>query len=437
MTTTNALCLESIQQHVLEQYPHDVKDFLKFEDAKTSYQLLKSLTIKKICLLLIDLPTFAVTNILSEFPIEKQVRIIENLGTDKAIDVIKLLDPALSQQIIEQVKEPLAKLFMQALTYTSDSAGSLMDRNILRFNEHMTVNGAIKQLKKFSHHHFRVIYITDENGKLTHYVPIQDLLFAKQQEKLEDIQKNILAFVYETDPQSEIEERLDRFKLTDLPVIDVEGKLLGVIRYRTLYTQIKEAALRDMQSMVGASPEEKALSKVRTVVTKRLPWLQINLLTAFLAAFVVGLFESTIAKYTALAILLPIVAGQSGNTGAQALAVTMRGLVLKEVFGFQWRRIVIKEASAALINGLVVAITTAVCVYLWSFSLGLTTIIFSSMILSMIMAAIAGALTPIALNYFGLDPAQSSSIILTTITDVTGFFCFLGIANYLITRMPM
>jgi magnesium transporter len=166
-------------------------------------------------------------------------------------------------------------------------------------------------------------------------------------------------------------------------------------------------------------------------VRKRLPWMQINLLTAFLAAFVVGLFEGTIAKFTALAVLLPVVAGQSGNAGAQALAVTMRGLVLREISLRHWPLMIGKEAAIGLANGLAVAATTAVGVWFWSGSVGLVIIISSAMVISMVIAGIAGALVPIMLRRFGQDPAQSSSIVLTTITDVAGFFSFLGIATLL------
>jgi magnesium transporter len=177
------------------------------------------------------------------------------------------------------------------------------------------------------------------------------------------------------------------------------------------------------------SRDERALSGPWFAVRKRLPWLQINLLTAFLAAAVVGIFESTIAKFTALAVLLPVVAGQSGNAGAQALAVTMRGLVLREIGLRQWRQVLGKEAAAGLLNGFAVAATTALGVYVWSGSLGLVLVISAAMVISMIAAGVAGALVPVLLHRFGQDPATASSIILTTVTDVVGFFSFLGIAT--------
>ena len=162
-----------------------------------------------------------------------------------------------------------------------------------------------------------------------------------------------------------------------------------------------------------------------------MPWLQINLLTAFLAASVVGLFEGTIAKFTALAVLLPVVAGQSGNAGAQALAVTMRGLSLREVKLRDWLKLAIKEGNVGLWNGICIAIVCGIGVYFWSGTFGLVLVIVSSMIISMVLAGLAGALIPMGLMRIGQDPAVASSIVLTTVTDIAGFFSFLGIATLL------
>ena len=162
---------------------------------------------------------------------------------------------------------------------------------------------------------------------------------------------------------------------------------------------------------------------------KRLPWLQINLATAFLAAAVVGLFENTIAQFTALAVLLPVVAGQSGNTGAQALAVTMRGLALREIRARHWFRVARKELAVGAINGVAVALVTSLGVLLWSGSPGLAAVIGGAMVLSMTIAGISGASVPVALILLRQDPAAASSIVLTTITDVMGFLTFLGFAS--------
>ena len=248
---------------------------------------------------------------------------------------------------------------------------------------------------------------------------------------LREITQPLLAAAQDLDPREDVVALLQRQPITELPVVNHEGRFVGVIRQAALMSAIEQETSVDIQTMVGASRDERALSDPLFAIRKRLPWLQINLLTAFLAAAVVGLFEGTIAKFTALAVLLPVVAGQSGNAGAQALAVTMRGLVLREISLRSWPRMVWKEASVGLVNGLALAATTAVGVWFWSDSVGLVAVIASAMVISMVIAGVAGALTPILLRRFGQDPAQSSSIVLTTVTDVAGFMSFLGIATAL------
>ena len=242
-------------------------------------------------------------------------------------------------------------------------------------------------------------------------------------------ERNVPAYVELTATKEEIVDKFEQFRVTELPVLDINGAMMGIVRHHTLINAAKEESSLDIQTMVGVSKDERALSTASFAVRKRLPWLQINLATAFLAATVVGVFEDTIARVTALAVLLPVVAGQSGNTGAQAMAVTLRGLALREVWPRQWVRIVFKELSAGFWNGIAVALTTAIGVYVWSQSPGLCLVIGLSMVVSMIIASVSGAAIPILLVKVGQDPATSSSIFLTTVTDVMGFFSFLGIAT--------
>ncbi|MBZ0233725.1 MAG: magnesium transporter, partial [Deltaproteobacteria bacterium] len=232
-----------------------------------------------------------------------------------------------------------------------------------------------------------------------------------------------------TTTREELVEFLARSGLPSIGVVDGDGRLIGMLRHAALVGAAEAEAVADLQRMVGASVDEKALSSVGFAVKKRLVWLHVNLLTAFLAAAVVGIFESTIATVSALAVLLPVVAGQSGNSGAQAMAVTMRGLAMREVRGHHWRRLAAKEILVGTINGAAIAVSAGAGVLVWSGSTGLAAVIASSMVVAMAAANFAGASIPILLKQLGQDPAQSASIFLTTITDVVGFMVFLGMAT--------
>jgi magnesium transporter len=212
------------------------------------------------------------------------------------------------------------------------------------------------------------------------------------------------------------------------PVIDSERRILGIIKAEQLIHGVQEEVVEDLQRMVGAGGDERTFSPVSYSLKKRLPWLHVNLLTAFLAAAVVALFEDLIARITVLAVFLPVVAGQGGNAGAQSLAVVMRGLVMREIPRSRVKELVLKESWMGAVSGATTGVVTAAVAWMWHGNPWLGLVIGLAMIVNLLAAGFSGAFIPIAMKAVGLDPAQCSSIILTTVTDVVGFFAFLGFA---------
>ena len=317
------------------------------------------------------------------------------------------------------------------MSFPEDSAGRIMDTRVETFRGSTSVEAVLERLRESPMVTVRSLYIVDDEGRITSRVTLQDLVQAEMHETLGKIAQPVLASVQVMATKQEVADLFATRPILDLPVVDLDGVLLGVVVHASLLQTVQEDTLADVQAMVGASREERALSGPLFAVKKRMPWLQINLLTAFLAASVVGIFESTIAQVTALAVLLPVVAGQSGNSGAQALAVTMRGLALREITVRHWMTVMFKEVRVGFINVLCIAVTCGIGVFFWSGSIGLVAVICLAMVIGMVAAGFAGSLVPIILVRLGQDPAQSSSIILTTVTDVAGFFSFLGIATLL------
>lgn len=329
----------------------------------------------------------------------------------------------------QKIPQAVANELTMFLDYPADSVGRIMDPRVLALPEDLLVEKAIGQIRAKGPKEMHEVYVIDRHQKLVGRVPLRDLLLTENDERLQAIMERDLLTISPLEHRDQIIEIFGQHKLITIPVVDLDGHLLGVIRNRAIVKASQEEASADVQTMVGVSADERALSPAFFAVKKRLPWLQINLLTAFLAAFVVSMFESTIAQFTALAVLLPVVAGQSGNTGAQSLAVVMRGLALRDIRPSQWGAVSRKEVVVAFINGVAVALTTCLGVYIWSRSIGLTAIIGVSMIMAMTIAGFSGAVIPIILRTLKQDPAQSSSIILTTVTDVFGFLSFLGLAT--------
>jgi magnesium transporter len=430
VTDTSDLATRELSRSFIGLYPDEAA------------RLLETRPVKEIIAFLESEPA-AAAMVFTRLTPETAASVLEGTSDALARELLTAIDPAHAAAIAARLDKELRDRRLHVLpgaarkeldllmAYPKGSAGSLMDPRATTFHPEATVRDALSRIRPQRQKRVHDIYLVDGESRLVGTVPVQDIALAKPSETLRDLVQGSPVAVQAMATQEEVVELLTQTRLPGLPVVDIEERLLGVIRHDALITAAREEASADIQTMVGASKEERALSKVSFAVRKRLPWLQINLATAFLAASVVGMFESTIARFTALAVLLPVVAGQSGNTGAQALAVTMRGLVLREIRLRHWMRISLKEVNVAVINGVAVALTTSIGVYIWSGSSGLALIIGLSMIISMIAAGLSGALIPMILTALGQDPAQSSSIILTTVTDVVGFFSFLGIATML------
>lgn len=430
MTTDSSRATTVLNEAFLSLYPSEATE------------VLESAPVKEIARFLEHHPTARAANVFGRLSAQVAAECMLQLSDSALLALLSAMDPAhvaivfsrldeeQRQQRLALLEPALATEVRELMSYPADSAGRMMETRVISFRPQTTVREALSRLRSARRGPSHVLMVVDESNRLEGVVPLTDAVLAEPRRSLGDLLRRMPLTVHALTPREEIVDLLSRRNVAVLPVLDLEGRLLGVIRHDLFLVQaVQEEATADMQTMVGASKEERALSSPFFAVRKRLPWLNINLLTAFLAAAVVGVFESTIAQFTALAVLLPVVAGQSGNTGAQALAVIMRGLALREIRLRHTVPVLLKETFAGAVNGVAIALVTALGVYVWSKSLGLCAVIAVAMVISMAIAGLAGAGIPLLLTAFRQDPAQSSSIILTTVTDVVGFFSFLGLAT--------
>ncbi len=377
--------------------------------------------------------------LLAQWPQERALSLLTKLDVHRAASILSRLDDELRQQLLatlEKQQKALVDEFRDLLAYAQDSAGQLMDPKIQLFFNTLTAEQTLQQIRTRRPKQMDALFVINSEELLLGRLDIGDLILADPKEKISKLVRPVAHFLNTLDTKEEVIEKFEGLKITLLPVLNIHDQVVGVIRDEDVYQEAKQELAADMATMVGASKEERALSSSWFAVRKRMPWLQINLLTAFAAAAVVGAFEGLIAQFTALAILLPVAAGQSGNAGAQALAVTMRGLTLKEITVRHWWKVFRKESMVGFLNGIAIAVTCSIGVYAWSGSIGLSLVMVLSMISSLTIACGSGALVPMVLKKFGMDPAQSSSIVLTTVTDIAGFMSFLGIATLLSSMLP-
>lgn len=356
--------------------------------------------------------------------------ILERGGPGVCSSVLLSLPEAKRAGFLESLPEQLRTQMQELLTFPVSSAGKVMKTDYSAFHEDLTVAEAVAMLRSRARTQRAPsnIFVVDDHNKLLGVIGMRDLVITPDSEGLRELMDVNVITVSPFDEASKALKTLSGRGFTSLPVVDSEGHLLGVVRATNLLAGAQDTAAQDIQKLFGVSKDERPFSPIGFCLKKRLPWLHVNLATAFLAAMVVALFEDVIAKITVLAIYLPVVAGQGGNAGAQALAVVMRGLVMREIPANQVRRLLIKESLIGLVNGVVIGLVTALIAWAWNGNPFLGLVIGLAMVVNLAVAGLAGAAIPTAMKRLGLDPAQSSSIVLTTVTDVVGFFAFLGFA---------
>jgi len=432
MTRSSKRADEALFDAYVRLYPEEVTRLLELMPVEDAVQIVLKMQVAQVLVILQTMIPDVAAQVLAGMGETASIPILSGLEPVRAAVLLGRFDLEEQGKRLALLPPGAAEELKTLMSYPPDTAGGLMDPDVMTFRPDTTAREALSRVRGQAHRRILDLFLVDAEGSLLASVPLQQVAVAEPNQQLEHIPHGAPVSVQAMTAREEVIEGLEQLRVMTLPVVDLDGRLLGAIRYDALVAAAQEEASADIQTMVGASKEERALSPTLFAVKKRLPWLEINLGTAFLAAAVVGLFEGIIAQFTALAVLLPVVAGQSGNTGAQALAVTMRGLALREIRVRHWLRVSLKETTVGLVNGVAVAITTAAAVYVWSGSAGLASIIGTSMVVSMVIAGLSGAAVPLVLTAVGQDPAQSSSIILTTVTDVVGFFSFLGIATLLI-----
>jgi magnesium transporter len=401
-------------------------------DADDSAEVLKSLPAEVSETIFENLQNDYAALLLGKLPDDLAGDIIRGMEPLKVSLIVSVCPIALKNKIALNLTEKQKREIGELLEYPKDSVGYIMSPIFLALRSELRISEAVHKIKTTAGQEnmpLSYVYVVDAESQLVGVLSMRDLLIKDPHRQLSEVMiKNIFylnAFMNAEDAASIVSKQ----KFFAVPVVDNTNKLVGIVNTSQMLSDMQEEHSADIQTIFGVSSEERPFSSTIFSLKKRLPWLNINLATAFLAGGVVALFESTIAKLTVLAIFLPIVAGQAGNGGAQSLAVVMRGLVMREISMRDFPKLLWKEMLLGLINGIAIGIVTAGIAYIWKGDPTLGLVVCLAMIINLIIAGLSGAVIPIGLKSFGLDPAQSSMIILTTVTDVVGFFVFLGLAT--------
>lgn len=417
----------------LKLHAADLADRLQRLEDEEARSVLRQLPAAKAAAALAEIEEERLPELLEAFDAAHLAEILQQMPPADAVDLLQQLPATARRDALAKLPAPAAESVRGLLRYPEDTAGGIMSNRFIALREDMTVE-QVRALLRDRAQEERVedvsyLYVVDERQRLKGIVSLRDLVFRRAERRMMEIMNREVKFVRAEADQEELARQFGHYHYLGLPVLDGEGRLLGLVKASDALEIASKEATEDMQLMVGLSGEERALTPWPLSIKRRLPWLYINLGTAFIAAFVVGLFEDTIAKWTALAIFLPIVAGQGGNAGMQTLTVIIRDLALGEIAPGDGRRALLKEIILGLFNGLAIGLIVGLIGWWWKGSLTLGLVAGAAMLLNQLAAAVSGVVIPLGLRALRLDPALASSIFLTTVTDVAGFFFFLGLAT--------
>ncbi len=377
--------------------------------------------------------------LLAEYPASLTAEVLQELPPALTQDILAELPGGLVDGIVHAAPEQTVAQWRINQQFAQGSIGRMMEPVRAVFRPQMTVRDTVEQLRSLVRTAFITYgYIVDDGGRLLGIVTMRDLLFAADDAQLDSIMlRNAFCLNPELPLTDAMKLVLDRHYPV-YPVCDAEGRLLGLVRGQTMFAEQAFEITAQVGSMVGVEKEERLATSLKSSFKFRHPWLQINLATAFVAGAVVAIFQDTVDRLVILALFLPVLAGQSGNTGCQALAVTLRGMTLGELKAGMERALVIKEASLGALNGAFTGLVAALGMFIVATyqhnpdALMLSLVVWVALVGSCVASGISGAMVPLTLKRFGFDPATASSIFLTTATDVVSMGLLLGLAAMLI-----
>lgn len=370
-------------------------------------------------------------DIVDELPNEKVAEGLEDLDSDDAVYILEDLDEADQQDILAKLPFTERIRLRRSLEYPEDTAGRRMQTEFVAVPPFWSVGQTIDYMREDDDlpDSFTQIFVIDPTFRLLGSVDLDRILRSKREIKIEAIMQETSRPVPAEMDQEEAAQLFEQYDLLSAAVVDENNRLVGVLTIDDVVDMIQEEAEEDIMRLGGVGDEELS-DAVAATVRSRFPWLMVNLATAILASAVIGLFDATIQQMVALAVLMPIVASMGGNAGTQTLTVTVRALATRDLDIYNAGRIIRREVAVGFINGVLFAVVVALVAYAWFGNAQLGIVIGLAMVINMLAAGLSGILLPLLLDRLNVDPAVASAVFVTTVTDVVGFFAFLGLAGW-------
>ena len=427
---------EELEEKIEDIHPADVLDLLH-DNEDDFFKILKRSPDWFIAAILEEEEDEEKYEILKKFSENKQKKILGEMSSDELTDLVGALDEEETRSVLKKINEEDRKDVYKLLSYEPDTAGGIMATEFVSIRENKTIEKTLKYLQKEAPdaESAYYLYVINKENVLKGVVSLRDIVCNDFDTKISEITNtNVISVPYYMD-QEEVAIKFEKYGFMTMPVVDENNKILGIVTVDDIVEVMQEETTEDIHRLGGVDEEEKVDGSLRDSIKSRLPWLIVNLITAILAASVVGAFEGTISQVVTLATFMPIVAGMGGNAGTQSLTIVVRGIALGELDKDNGMRIFIKELLVGLTTGVVIGAIIAVLGFIWERNFVFGIVIGLAMILNMMVATISGFIVPVILKKLKVDPALASAVFVTTVTDVLGFFFFLGLATMFISYL--
>jgi len=371
-------------------------------------------------------------DLISKMNMPELLSATEGLDTDDLADLIQELPQTITREIIASLDHQHRSRLEAVLSYPEDTAGGLMNPDTITVRPEVTLDVVMRYLRRLKGQippHTDNLMVVNREGKYLGVLSLTDLVTNDPNDTVAKVMSLDAKAIPATWDDGDVANRFEQHDLVSAPVVDEEGKLLGRITVDDVVDVIREEGEHQFMGQAGLSEDEDMFAPVLVSTQRRALWLGVNLITAFLASWVIGMFEDTIEKIVALAVLMPIVASMGGVAGSQTLTLTIRGIALGQLSSSNARWLVVKELAVSALNSLIWAVVVAVVAGVWFNSTEIGLLIAAALTINLVFAALTGAVLPLALDKIGIDPALAGSVLLTTVTDIVGFLAFLGLAS--------
>ncbi|MFC7784131.1 MULTISPECIES: magnesium transporter [unclassified Rossellomorea] len=420
-----------------ELQPYDIAQQYSNVPSKHQNKFLLFLTLEQLTEFIQEIDKENQLVVLQKLGIEKSTKVLDLMENDNLATLLTDLEPEKIEELLSEMNQEESQVVMNLMNYPPETAGRIMNNRYVWIPKDYTVREAVDKLKDFAElaEYLNYLYVIDEEKKLIGVISYKDLLLGELQDKIETIMYSRVVKVDVYTDQEEVAKMISRYDFITIPVIEEDGKLAGVITVDDIIDVVIQEANEDIEKLSASGKSIDFNTKPLVAAYRRLPWLILLLFIGLVSGSIINMFSATLEQVVALAFFMPMIAGMTGNTGTQSLAVVVRGLVSNDLDFGQVLKLIIRELSVGIIIGVTCAVMISIIAFVWQGNVILGAVVGSSLLITLVIGTLAGTIIPLILYKFNVDPAVASGPLITTINDILSLMIYFGIATMFITRL--